>query len=96
MAPKEGPRRPPKRTAPIEAPKSGYAGERREWRDARSEMERERKIEIRKPKALRSRGPREISIIFHSIPSNSNNRTKGSCQGKIRRKHRITLGVSEI
>ena len=40
MAPKEGPHRPPKRTASIEAPDSGYAGERRERRDARSEMEK--------------------------------------------------------
>ena len=41
MAPKEGPRRPPKRAAPTKAPGSGYAGDRKERRDARSEMERE-------------------------------------------------------
>ena len=41
MAPKEGPHRPSKRTAPAELPDSGYEGERREWRDARSEIERE-------------------------------------------------------
>ena len=40
MTPKEGPRCPPKRTAPAEARESGYAGERRERRDARSEIER--------------------------------------------------------
>ena len=41
MVPKEGPCRPPKRTAPTEARESGYAGERREQRDARSEIEKE-------------------------------------------------------
>ena len=39
MAPKEGPRRPPRRRSPAEARESGYAGERREWRDAWSEIE---------------------------------------------------------
>ena len=39
MAPKEGPRRPPRRRSPVEARESGYAGERRERRDARSEIE---------------------------------------------------------
>ena len=40
MAPKEGPCRPPKRTSPAEARESGYVSERRERRDAWSEIER--------------------------------------------------------
>ena len=40
MALKEGPRHPPKRSAPVEARESGYVGERREQRDARSKIER--------------------------------------------------------
>ena len=53
-------------------------------------------VEVRESKASRSRGPREISVIFHCIPSSSNSRTKGSCQGKVKRAHRITLGVLDI
>ena len=41
MTPKEGSCRPSKRTTPIEALESGYAGDRKERRDAQSEMERE-------------------------------------------------------
>ena len=41
MAPKEGPRHPPKRTTLAEAPGLGYAGDRKERRDVRLEMERE-------------------------------------------------------
>ena len=41
MAQKEGSHRPPKRTAPTEASESCYAGDRKERRDAWSEMERE-------------------------------------------------------
>ena len=45
MAPKEGPRRPPRRKSPAEASESEYAGERRsERRDRRSELE----IEVEK------------------------------------------------
>ena len=40
MAPKEGPRRPSRRRSPAKARESGYAGERRERRDARLEIER--------------------------------------------------------
>ena len=39
MAPKEGPHRPSRRRSPVEARKSGYADERKEWRDAWSEIE---------------------------------------------------------
>ena len=41
MVLKERPHHPPKRTAPVEAPESGYVSERRERRDAWSEMKKE-------------------------------------------------------
>ena len=41
MAPKEGPRRPPRRKSPAEMTESEYASERRERRDRRSETEKE-------------------------------------------------------
>ena len=39
MAPKEGPRRPPRRKSPAEMTESEYASERRERRDRWSETE---------------------------------------------------------
>ena len=56
----------------------------------------DRKIEIEKLKASRSRNPREISIIFYSIPSSSNSRTKDSYKGKIRRKYSVIPKIFEI
>ena len=44
MAPKEGPRRPPRRKSPAKASELEYAGERSERRDRRSELE----IEVEK------------------------------------------------
>ena len=44
MAPKEGPRRPPRRKSPAEASESEYASERKERRDRRSKLE----IEVEK------------------------------------------------
>ena len=41
MAPKEGPRRPPRRKSPAEMTESEYASERRERRDRRSETDLE-------------------------------------------------------
>ena len=53
MVPKEGPRCLLKRIAPAEALESGYADDRQERRDTRSEMEREIKRLRSKNRRLR-------------------------------------------
>ena len=70
MAPKEGPHRPLKRTAPAEARESGYAGERRERRDTRSEIKR--KVERLRSKNQRlqeaeARGRSRSSSIAYPV-----------------------------
>ena len=72
MAPKEGPRHPPRRRSPAKARESGYADERREWQDTRSEIERkvERlRSENQRLREAKARGrSRSSSIAYPAAP----------------------------
>ena len=72
MAPKEGPRRPPRRKSPTEMTKSEYASERRERRDRQSEtdleMERLRSKNRRLREAEARRRSRSSSTAGPAAP----------------------------